>query len=61
MSLAISIVSLLVVCVRKGVRWGIDIPDAVDAGGVALATVGSLLILKGIWLLISSAFGVVSS
>lgn len=55
-SLAISIMAFLVVCIRKGVRWGIDVSDAVDASGISCVTLGSLLILKGCWTLISSAY-----
>ncbi len=55
-SLAISIAAFLVMCIRKTVRWGIDIPNAVNAGGVSFATLGSLLALKGCWFLISSGY-----
>lgn len=55
-SLTLSIIAFLVVCIRKSVRWGLDIGDAVDAGGVSFATFGSLLILKGCWFLIASGY-----
>ncbi len=55
-SLTISIAAFLIVCVRKSVRWGIDIGDALDAGGISFATLGTLLTLKGCWFLIVSGY-----
>ena len=60
-SLTISIVAFLVVCIRKSVRWSIDIGDAVEAGGISFATLGTLLILKGCWFLIVSGYRLILS
>ncbi len=54
-SLAISIAVFLVVCIRKTAR-GLDIADALQAGAASLATLGTLLVLKGCWFLISSGY-----
>ncbi len=54
-SLAISIAMFLIVCIRKTAR-GLDIADSLQAGAASLATLGTLLVLKGCWFLVASGY-----
>lgn len=54
-SLTVSIVAFLIVCIRR-TAWGLEIADALQAGAASLATLGTLLVLKGCWFLISSGY-----